>query len=463
MWTVRAAAFALLAGSVLVCACKQNRPVAAVPATSTDVVVAAPLPAEDSPTVPDEGEPIGAPPAEPAPVAPPPTPTAQAGEVLYGTYCALCHGRDRRGYAADNAPSLVSPTFLESATDAFLAESIALGRPGTAMAGYGAAIGGPLPPDQVQSLVLYLRSKGPAPRALVRRSAVGDPVEGESLYRAHCATCHGSVRQRGEAIHLYNPQFLASADDAYLRYAVDHGRPETRMPAWRRRLKPAHVDAILTHLRHSAPPLPVRPVADLPGLPTASGLAAGHSSSVADAPPPLPPTPKPTTPVVLNPEGRPPKWQLREGRFVSVDAVSQALVDERRLILLDARAPSDYALLHIVGAIVTPYYDKKALEVVPNDGTWVVAYCACPHHVSGEVVDELKRRGHKNAAVLDEGVFVWNARGYPVVKDPNGPEPPIPPPGFPFVQPAEDDSPRAPKGKAASKRHAIKPRQPPPP
>ena len=58
------------------------------------------------------------------------------GAPLYDRYCALCHGKDGKGYAADNAPSLVNPTFLESATDSFIASSIREGRPGTAMAAY---------------------------------------------------------------------------------------------------------------------------------------------------------------------------------------------------------------------------------------------------------------------------------------------------------------------------------------
>ena len=36
-----------------------------------------------------------------------------------------------------HAPSLVNPTFLESATDEFLRRSIIFGRPGTSMAAYG--------------------------------------------------------------------------------------------------------------------------------------------------------------------------------------------------------------------------------------------------------------------------------------------------------------------------------------
>ena len=46
------------------------------------------------------------------------------GEQVYLALCAQCHGKDLKGYVADNAPSMVSPTFLESATDDFLRASI---------------------------------------------------------------------------------------------------------------------------------------------------------------------------------------------------------------------------------------------------------------------------------------------------------------------------------------------------
>ena len=72
--------------------------------------------------------PSQAPPAAVAPAASSTT-TETDGAKLYERYCALCHGKDAKGYAADNAPSLVSQRFLESATDAFIATAIRNGRP----------------------------------------------------------------------------------------------------------------------------------------------------------------------------------------------------------------------------------------------------------------------------------------------------------------------------------------------
>jgi cytochrome c oxidase cbb3-type subunit 3/ubiquinol-cytochrome c reductase cytochrome c subunit len=69
-------------------------------------------------------------------------------------------------YAADHAPSLVNPTFLESASADFLRRSIIAGRPGTSMAAYGRLRGGPLDDAGVERVVAFWREQGPAARPL---------------------------------------------------------------------------------------------------------------------------------------------------------------------------------------------------------------------------------------------------------------------------------------------------------
>ncbi len=351
----------------------------------------------------------------------------QVGREVYAKYCTLCHGPTAEGYAADNAPSLVSQTFLETASDKFLHDSIARGRPGTAMGGYGAEIGGPLSAQQVDAIVALLRSRGVPTLQVAVRPAQGNPAVGELLYNAKCVECHGTVGQRMNAVHLFNPQLLRSADDGFLRHAIERGRPGTRMQAFAGVLSTEQIDAILVYLRKTAPPLPERPTPYMPPA-DATPLAQAATATDPTIPPGMPETPKPKGPVVINPKGKSPTFTLRDDRYAPIDAVAKALKDKRRIVILDARAPSDYEMMHITGSIVTPYYDKKSLDVVPNDGTWVIAYCACPHHASGEVVDELKRRGYKNVAVLDEGVFAWNSKGYPVVKSASAPSFAAPPP-----------------------------------
>jgi cytochrome c oxidase cbb3-type subunit 3/ubiquinol-cytochrome c reductase cytochrome c subunit len=306
--------------------------------------------------------------------------------AAYTRYCALCHGKELTGYAADNAPSLVSTTFLESASDDFIANAIRNGRPGTAMGAYGKSRSGPLDDNDVRALVAFVRSHGPSPRALPGSSLHGDPVHGSLVYHDECEKCHGSESERKTALSLFNRELLASASPDFLRYAVVNGRAPTPMPPFGKQLAAQDIEDVVAFL---------------------------ESKKQASQPPPAQEVPK-DLPVVLNPKGKPPNFTLREERFVPADEVKQALAEHRRIVIVDARSPADWIDTHIPGAISAPYYATKELERIPNDGTWVVAYCACPHHASGAVVDALRQKGYKHTAVLDEGIIVWKQRGYPV-------------------------------------------------
>jgi cytochrome c oxidase cbb3-type subunit 3 len=338
----------------------------------------------------------------------PPAATLTKGQQVYAKFCATCHGVDGNGYVADNAPSLRTATFLASATEGFLRAAITRGRPGTAMAAYGRALGGPLPTEDVDALVTLLREKGPARVALSPMPIVGDAKAGKVVYTANCERCHGTPTQRISAVHLANPILLETATDAFLRYAIVSGRLPTAMVPWAGILQPKQIDDVVAYVRSMA----VTPA--VPALP----------------PPPNqgPPSAPRQGPIVLNPRGRAPDFTLKEDLYVSIDQVKEALDKKRRVIIADARSPSEWLNLHITGAISTPYYDAKSLDDIPNDGTWVLAYCACPHHVSGQVVEALRKRGYKHTAVIDEGVFAWQAKKYPVVMAPGMQPPAAPPP-----------------------------------
>lgn len=317
-----------------------------------------------------------------------PTPDEAAGQALYTKYCALCHGPEAKGYAADNAPSLVSETFLRSATDEFLSMGISMGRPGTPMAPYGARFGGPLADEQIRQIVAFLRARGPKAQTLAA-VAKGDAEAGKPLFAALCAECHADDPKRiGPRLDL--PSFLHIATDSFLDYAIRMGRPGTKMEPFQDRLTPAQISDVIAYLRTFQNP----------------------------APPSLLPEPTGKEPIVVHPKGKHAKFTLREDRFVPAADVAAALAAKRRLVILDARASSDWRLGHIPGAISMPYYEMKRLDEIPRDGTWVLAYCACPHHASGEVVDELRRRGYPKTAVIDEGITFWRNTGYPMALPP---------------------------------------------
>ncbi len=362
--------------------------------------------------------PSGAEPPRPTPAhaATPAVARLDAGAALYAKYCLLCHGANLEGYRADNAPSLVSPTFRATASDAFLRAAIERGRPGTSMAGYARAVGGPLESSDVEALITYIRGGNPAPAPLARKRSRGSPASGAGVYATHCQSCHGTPQQRASAVHLANAAFLATASDAYLRAAIVDGRPGTAMQSWRDALPASDVEDVIAYLRSLARPVPPPPT---PGAPLFA--AAAETPSVE------------SVPVVVNPDGAQADFTLHDDRYVSVADVAKAYHEHRRLVLVDARTTSDYLQLHIAGAISIPYFDMHDLSKIPNDGTWVITYCACPHHVSGVVMEELRKRGYAHSAVLDEGIFVWQQQGNPVIAAAG--QLPIPAPPAPLVMP----------------------------
>jgi mono/diheme cytochrome c family protein/rhodanese-related sulfurtransferase len=351
---------------------------------------------------------------------------ADRGQALYSTYCATCHGAHEEGYAADNAPSLASSTFLDTVTPTFLRAAIERGRPGTAMAGFAQDVGGPLSRLQVDQLMAFLMREAPKSTLNVPPPP-GNAANGRALYDAQCATCHGTPQQRATALHLANPAFLASASDSFLLAAITRGRPGTRMQPWLGKLRLPEIADVVAYLRSLARPVPP---------PVLAAPAATPDPFPQPATLPGPEKALPVTgPVVLNPHGRKPDFTLKDDLYVPVAGVGQAFKEERRLVVIDARPPSDYLRMHIKGAISVPFYDMKGLDRVPNDGTWVVAYCACPHHVSGIVVAELRKRGYKHTAVLDEGIFAWQQAGYPVTAAPNQLPVAAPPPPVATIRP----------------------------
>ena len=321
------------------------------------------------------------------------------GAQFYGRYCALCHGERGEGYAADNATRLRGQGLLRTASDDLIALAIARGRPHTAMAGYHESVGGPLSDEQVDRLVAFVREWQTEPSIeLSAEPAAGDSENGAILFGQHCASCHGRLGQGGETAQSVTAYtFLSQASDAFLRYAIVNGREETEMSAYGGRLDAQAIEDIVVFLRRFEEEPDVVP---------------RHMA---------PPSLEEMT-VIRHPDGPTPALSLREGRFVSSVQVRDALAAHGRIVLLDARPTSDWLIERLPGALPVPYYDiEPIIERLPRDGTWIVAYCGCPHAASGEVVDALREAGFEHTAVLDEGIYHWIVERYPTEEGPLDP------------------------------------------
>ncbi|MBI4879649.1 MAG: c-type cytochrome [Planctomycetes bacterium] len=82
---------------------------------------------------------------------------AQVGERLFGAYCAGCHGATGQGA---ESPALNNHVLLSTASDTYLARTIARGRRGTSMEGYGDAstVHPALSAEETEALVRFIRT-----------------------------------------------------------------------------------------------------------------------------------------------------------------------------------------------------------------------------------------------------------------------------------------------------------------
>ncbi|MGD0679490.1 MAG: c-type cytochrome [Polyangiaceae bacterium] len=312
------------------------------------------------------------------------------GADVYRTMCAVCHGPEGRGYAADQAPALAAHEFLASASDAYLRDAIALGRSNTTMSAWGVSRGGPLSGGDVDAVIAFMRlwDRGPVEVA-DERPLAGDPGRGAEIYARDCERCHGARGIGGPYLHIGSFDVLSDATNGYLRFAIARGRSRTPMKPFAASLGASGVDDTVALLR------------------SWQSTAEPARRSTAARTPPLP-----LGPVPLNPHGPAPLGFRTAPATTPAAVVKDELDRHARLALLDARAPSDYANQHIIGAVSVPFYDPAPyLRLLPKD-VWYVCYCACPHAESGQLAKKLMAAGFKNVTVLDEGLGVWQARGY---------------------------------------------------
>jgi len=186
---------------------------------------------------------------------------ATDGATLYGTFCAACHGPSGEGMRFPGMtafPAIGNPDFLAIASDRFMADAVAHGRPGRRMPAWGDKDGG-LRPAEIDAVVTHVRSLAqgvPSPTdSEPLRWARGDTRAGERLYADNCAFCHGPAGEGAEGPALNNRALLASATDTYLVETIGRGRRDTSMPSFaapattHRLLSDEEIESIVTFLR----------------------------------------------------------------------------------------------------------------------------------------------------------------------------------------------------------------------
>jgi cytochrome c oxidase cbb3-type subunit 3/ubiquinol-cytochrome c reductase cytochrome c subunit len=315
---------------------------------------------------------------------------SKRGGHLYQRMCAVCHGPTGAGYKADQAPAITHPDFLASASDIFLRSAIQNGRAGTTMSAWSVERGSPLVASDIDAVVRFLRGWDRRPHAtLDERPVKGDASRGGEIYARECMRCHGPRGTGGPYVNIGNPQLLTTATNGFLRHAIRNGRPGTAMAGFSATLGDAAIEDVLAQLR------------------------SWESSATMPMQPPARPPPIPLGPVPLNPKGAEPIGFKPHPGTTSIDIVKAQLDHRAKMALLDARAPSDYTYEHITGAVSVPFYDVEPYAAALPKNAWLVCYCSCPHAESGQLAQALATKGFTRVTVLDEGLRVWKAKGYP--------------------------------------------------
>ena len=102
--------------------------------------------------------------------------------------------------------------------------------------------------------------------------------------------------------------------------------------------------------------------------------------------------------------------------ITTTDLASTLSDPDRPVLLLDARAPDEYAVSHLRGARLVASADEAAevVRAAPADAL-VVVYCSVGMR-SAAMVDQLRAQGVPGALNLEGSIFAWANEGRPVYR-----------------------------------------------
>jgi mono/diheme cytochrome c family protein len=155
--------------------------------------------------------------------------------TLYHENCAACHGEHGvRGASI----SLANPVYLAYAGEANIRTAIANGVHGTLMPAFAQSAGGMLTDQQVDVLAHGMVTEWGKPDALAgttapayHPAAAGNAADGQKVFTASCAHCHGDDGQGTRAKtgkgmgSIVDPSYLGLVSDQYLRNVIVGGMP----------------------------------------------------------------------------------------------------------------------------------------------------------------------------------------------------------------------------------------------
>ncbi len=185
----------------------------------------------------------------------------EIGHRIYDKECAFCHGLE--GSANTDAAKVLhppprnfaDPTEMARVDDGRMYAAIKLGRPGTAMAGWGDL----LSPAEIIDVMRYVRSlEQPLPAGMTRAGL--DVFVGGRIYGQYCVACHGekgdAQTELGRALVPHPRDFTKTEEmrrlsDEQMTRIISRGSPGTAMAPWGGVLDPEDIRRVILFIRQT--------------------------------------------------------------------------------------------------------------------------------------------------------------------------------------------------------------------
>ncbi|MBI2976954.1 MAG: c-type cytochrome [Chloroflexi bacterium] len=186
---------------------------------------------------------------------------AAAGGQLYAQNCSPCHGQFGEGgpnptRAGDIIAPISAGEFLKTRDDITLRAIISQGQPNFGMSPFGAAYGGPLSDDEVDSVVAFMRSweaNPPVELPTEVAQAQAAALTGDQLFANVCSRCHGPLGEGGIGPALNDPAFQAKYNDQALYDLISKGHAASQMIAWGEVLTTEQIQQLVRYVRALQP------------------------------------------------------------------------------------------------------------------------------------------------------------------------------------------------------------------
>jgi mono/diheme cytochrome c family protein len=185
----------------------------------------------------------------------------EIGRRIYDKECAFCHGlhgdadTDAARVLQPRPRNFADPTEMARVDDGRMYAAIKIGRPATAMAGWGDL----LSPAEIIDVMRYIRSlERPLPAGLTRTGL--DVLVGGRIYTQYCVACHGekgdAQTELGRALVPHPRDFtrgeqMSRTSDDEMARVISRGSAGTAMAPWGGILDPDDIRRVILFIRQT--------------------------------------------------------------------------------------------------------------------------------------------------------------------------------------------------------------------